>query len=153
MGQGRRRQGGLRPTSREAIPERRHTYRCRQKEANEMYGLPRNIDLTFFDHRALIQVCFGAHDLILRFDEGISVLVTSSVGYTASSGDARVFITVHEAASALFSLLNHSIVSAKGDERGTLVIMFDDGGTVFIYDDSKQFESYVITNGEQVIVV
>ena len=118
-----------------------------------MYGLPQNVNLAFFAGRTLLQVCIGAHDLILNFDGNVSVTVTSSVGCIGPDGAIQQYVNFRLAAPAVLDLLNHVIVSAEGDQEGTLTLKFQDGGTLSIYDDSKEYESYIIRSNEQVIVV
>jgi Family of unknown function (DUF6188) len=117
-----------------------------------MYGLPHDIDLAFFIQQTLLQVCIGACDLILNF-EGVSVTVTSSVGFADSTGAFRRYDDFPRAASDLVTLLNQSVTSAEGDNAGTLTLRFDGAATLSIYDDSKQYESYTVKNGAQIIVV
>jgi hypothetical protein len=117
-----------------------------------MYGLPHDINLAFFNQKLLLQVCIGACELILNFD-GVSVTVTSSVGFADTGGAFRRYDGFPEAASALVTLLNQHITSAEGENAGTLTLRFDGGGILSIYDDSKAYESYTIRNGAQLIVV
>jgi hypothetical protein len=117
-----------------------------------MYGLSHDINLAFFEGKTLLQVCVGAHDLILNFD-GIRVTVTSSIGLLGSGGVVHRYAVFTQAASALMTLLNQKVVSVEGDDAGTLTLTFDTGKKVFIYDDSKEYESYIIQAGEQSIIV
>ena len=118
-----------------------------------MYGLPPNLDLSFFVGRELYSVHFAMHSLILHFDGDVSVTVTSSVGYMGSDGNIQQSEDFREAAPAVLALLNQTILYAEGTEAGTLTLKFDGGGMLIIYDDSKHYESYTITNGTQTIVV
>jgi hypothetical protein len=118
-----------------------------------MYGLPKAIDLGFFLSRSIVQVCVGENDLVLHFDGSLRISVTSGVGCLAPDGEFRDFTDFREAAPSLFALLNKAVVSWEATEDGRLTLKFDGGGRLAIYDDSAQFESYVITNGSQVIVV
>jgi hypothetical protein len=118
-----------------------------------MYGLSRDIDLRFFNGKALLQVCFGANELILNFDGDVSVTVMSLLGCMGSGGSIQQHEDFRQAAPAVLVLLNQTILSAEGEEAGTLVLKFDGGGTLAIYDDSKNYESYTINNGGKLIVV
>lgn len=118
-----------------------------------MYGLPKDVDLTFFSGRTLLQACFGVHDLILNFDGDVSLTVTSSVGCMASDGGIQQYDDFRQVALAVLALLNQTILSAEGDEAGTLTLRFDGGGVLAVYDDSNEYESYTIKNGGQMIVV
>ena len=118
-----------------------------------MYGLPHNTSLAFFNGKTLLQVCFGAHDLLLNFDGDVSVMVSSSVGCMDSGGAIQRYDDFRDAAPALLTLLNQTVMSAEGGREGTLTLRFDGGRPLAIYDDSKEYESYTIKNGEQLIVV
>jgi hypothetical protein len=118
-----------------------------------MYGLPHDINLAFFSGKTLLQVCIGAHDLILNFDDDVCVTVTSSVACMDSSNTMRRYDDFGAGASTLAALLNQTVVSAQGDEVGTLTLRFNNGGMLAVYDDSKEYESYTIKNGEHLIIV
>jgi hypothetical protein len=118
-----------------------------------MYGLPKDVNLAFFNGKTLLQACFGLHDLILNFDGDVSLTVTSSVGCMALDESIRQYDDFRQIAPVVVALLNQTILSAEGDEAGTLTLKFDGGEMLAIYDDSKEYESYTIKNGEQMIVV
>jgi hypothetical protein len=118
-----------------------------------MYGLPKDINLEFFNGKTLLQACFGAHDLILNFDGDVSLTVTSSVGCMTSDGSIQQYDDFRQAAPVVVALLNQTILFAEGDKAGALSLKFDGGGMLTIYDDSKEYESYTIKNGGQMIVV
>jgi hypothetical protein len=118
-----------------------------------MYGLPDRIDLGFFIGRTLLQVCFGANSLILNFDGYVSVNVSSAVGCLDTDGSIQRHINFHEVASKLIGLIDQTIISANSDHSGTLLLNFNGGGILAVYDNSEQFESYFIRNGDQQIIV
>ena len=118
-----------------------------------MYGLPHDVNLSFFRGKKLLQLCIGVHDLILNFDGDVSVTVTSSVGFVDSSGTIQKHDDFREAACAMAALLDQTALSAHGDVAGTLTLTFDGGGMLIVYDDSKDYESYTIKNGDRMIVV
>jgi len=118
-----------------------------------MYGLPRDVCLTFLHGRTLLQACFGANDLILNFDGEVSVTVTSSVGYSDRGGTHRRCAELTAAAKDIVALLNRTVLTAAGHETGSLELKFDTGEILTIYDDSAEYESYVINNGGHMIVV
>ncbi len=118
-----------------------------------MYGLPKNLSLAFFHGRTLLQVCFGAHDLILNFDGDVSITVMSSVSCKAPDGTPQRHDDFRKVAPTVLAMLDLMIVSTQGDEAGALTLRFDNGGVLVIHDDSKEYESYTISNGGQIIVV
>lgn len=118
-----------------------------------MYGLPLDINLTFFTGKALSQACFGVHDLILSFDDDIGITITSSISYSYAGESILQTKEFCKAALAITSLLNRVVHHVQGDVTGTLTITFEDGAILQVYDDSTQYESYVIRNGQQLIIV
>lgn len=118
-----------------------------------MNGLPPDLDLSFFENKTLIQVCVGFNELILVFEPRILVTVTSSIGYVHSHKRVDRFESFPVAASVVCQLLNRAVDSAAGTPDGTLRLEFSGGGHLELYDDSKQFESYVIRFGDTTIVV
>jgi hypothetical protein len=118
-----------------------------------MYGLPPDLDLSFFNGRTLEQVCIGANELILNFDEYLSVTVVSRIGCSMGNDSQRFYDDFREAAALVVKFIGDTIVASKGDSVGTLTLEFTGGGRLSLFDDSKQFESYVIKHGESVIVV
>jgi hypothetical protein len=118
-----------------------------------MYGLPVGVDLSFFRARTLIQICVGGHDIIFNFDDTLSISVTSAIGYTASKDVYRRYEDFPQAMSHVVALLNGVVAAAKGASDGTLNIEFSNGARLDIFDDSQQFESYVIRHRDRLIVV
>jgi hypothetical protein len=118
-----------------------------------VYGLPANVNLDFFRGQRLMQVCIGVNDCILHFDNGLRILITSAVGWNESNGTYRRYEDFRQAASYLVGLLDRIVESAMDAGGGTLSIEFQWRRRLDIYDDSKQFESYVITCGSKQIVV
>lgn len=118
-----------------------------------MYGLPKDISVTFFHERTLLQLCIGVHDLILNFDNEIRITVTSAVALVDSTNTVQRSDDFRAVVTNLVRLLNQKVVSAQGDESGTLTLGFDNGQVLAIYDDSKEYESYTIKNGAQNIIV
>lgn len=118
-----------------------------------MHGLPKEIDLNFLLSKTLVQACFGEQDLILNFCDGISITVMSCIGCADTSGEIQQHEDFRRAAPSIFALLSKSLVSWEANENGTLALGFEGGTALMIYDDSRQFESYVIKHGDRLIVV
>ncbi len=118
-----------------------------------MYGLPHDVNLDFFEGKVLLQACFGAHDLILNFDGDVSVTVTSSIGWASPDGAIQRHDDFRQVAPQVLGLLNQPVTSATAVDAGTLSLHFADGSRLYVYDDSKEYESYTIKNGDQMIVV
>ena len=119
-----------------------------------MYGLPPVMDLNFLTGKKLIQVCFGANDLILRFTDDISIAVFSSIGIGKDKGKIARHINFGEAALEILGLLDRVVARVEWTTEGTVTLTAEDETLLQIFDDSEQFESYTITatDGKQIIV-
>jgi len=126
-----------------------------------MYGIAPGTDIGFLQGRTLQQICFGAHDVQFHFDERCTVFVESSIRIQNIEGAEEFYVVrrrEEEAASfakapSLLAFLNDTIsaVAWKGD--GTLTLTFEVAGTLQVYDDSEEFESWQASNGQQHLVV
>jgi hypothetical protein len=58
-----------------------------------------------------------------------------------------------EDAAVLFPLIGDVITAAKATSSGGLQLNFQSGALLEVHDDSAQYESFTIANGEQLIVV
>jgi hypothetical protein len=118
-----------------------------------MHGLPPTLDLSFFKDRALLQVCVGENELILNFEESVSVNVSSRIGWIGAKGRRDTYEDFSKAATAVITLLHDVVVSAHGDTKGTLTLDFGSGVKLEFYDTSQRHESYLIKHQEELIVV
>jgi hypothetical protein len=118
-----------------------------------MNRLPSDLDLSFFKDKPLFQVCIGANELILNFDDYVSITVTSRIGLTGILASHDTYEDFSKAAPAVVALLNDVVVAAEGDSAGTLTLTFRSGIKLEFYDTSDHYESYLVKNGDKVIVV
>lgn len=119
-----------------------------------MYGLPRDIDLSFFCEKELIQVSVGLYDVQLHFHDSVSLSVQSRIEHTSKG--ILTFWEQEEtppiSASSLLTLLSSHVVSAHGIPDGTLILQFSNGDIVKVFD-SEGYEAYQINNKGQHIIV
>jgi len=118
-----------------------------------MHGLPPNLDLRFFSGRTLIQICVGENDCGLNFDDGLSIIITSAIGHFDPDAGYKKFLYFPDAVGRVGVLLGKRVFSATGSPDGTLTLHFPSKARLEMFDDSKQYESYVITHKGRVIVV
>jgi hypothetical protein len=120
-----------------------------------MYGLPKDIDLSFLNGREVIQVAIGVYQVQFGFDEDVIVYVHSQFNYfdgreewiwKPEPGAAQI-------AARTVSLLSATIESFEAHEDGTLALKFSNGQRLIILDNSKDYESYDITRPGETIVV
>ena len=119
-----------------------------------MYGLPKNVDLTFLLRKKILQVCIGFNEIIFHFDEDrVSICIQSTCAYQSEDGTVVQIENYPISASTLCKVLGEPIIQVHGEESGALKLKFSNGSTLTIYDDDKQYESYQIKHGDKVIVV
>ena len=120
-----------------------------------MYGLSKDIDLSFLAGRQVEQVAIGVHQVQFGFDEDVIISVESQFVYFGAQqewtwkpepGAAQI-------ATRMVSLLGATIQSFEGHENGTLTLVFSNGHRLTIFDSSKEYESYDIARPGQTIVV
>jgi hypothetical protein len=113
-----------------------------------MYGLPRDFDGSVLVGRTLEMVCFSQYQVYLHFDAETTITIEGAFSYKT---DHPVDVPVQQ--SNLMELIGASVSAARGDENGTLCLVFDNGATLEVYDDTKQYECYTISYGGKVIIV
>jgi hypothetical protein len=120
-----------------------------------MYGLKKEIDLSFLSDGELIQVAIGLYHISFRFDEDVAI---------SAEGDFRYFDGQDEwtwrpepdssqVVARTLALLGASVTSLESNENGTLALTFSNGHRLTMLDSSKEYESYDITRPGQTIVV
>ena len=119
-----------------------------------MYKLPSGFDGAFFVGRTLESLTFSENTVHFAFDQQVCVTVTSSLQHCLPS-DAEQAVVQHVplAESRLMQLLGRSVAQAKGDEDGTLTLLFDGGHVLKVFDDQTGYESYSINDGKREIFV
>ncbi len=120
-----------------------------------MYGLKKEIDLSFLNGRELIQVAIGLYHTSFRFDEDVAISVEAEFSYF--NGQAEWIWKPEPGAAQIaartVSLLGATIQTFEGQGNGTLSLVFSNGQRLTILDSSKEYESYDITRPGQTIVV
>jgi hypothetical protein len=114
-----------------------------------MYGLPPKFSGEFLLLRTLEYVSFSPNTVQLVFDQAISITVLASLQHlepTDVCESAKQTIPLRE--SRLMQIIGSAVTMAHGDETGTLTLGFANGHVLRIFDDSKQYESYLIRNGQ-----
>jgi hypothetical protein len=120
-----------------------------------MYGLKKEIDLSFLNGRELMQIAIGLYHVSFRFDEEVAISVEAEFSHF----DGQVEWTWNpkpsavQIASRTVSLLGATVGSIERHEDGTLRLHFSNGQRLTIHDSSKECESYNITRPGQTIVV
>jgi hypothetical protein len=118
-----------------------------------MHRLPPDLDLSFFKDKPLLQVCIGANELILHFDDDVSITVTSRIAVRGPLERQDTYEDFSKAAPAVLSLLNDVVTMAEGDAAGTLALAFRSGICLEFHDTSDHYESYLVRHSDKTIVV
>ena len=118
-----------------------------------MHGLPKDVDLSLFIRREVIQVCIGCHQAQLNFDGRVRVSIEGEAAHRNPSNVTSTYSELRQMAEMLVGLLGKCVVEATRLEPGTLVLSFDSGDVIEIYDSSEHYESYQIIHGDKWIVV
>ena len=119
-----------------------------------MYKLPANVDLSFFKGNILLQICIGANEIILRFENQISITVQTDVVHKSQSGDVTaIYKSMPESAAMLVGFLHSAVTEATAIDPSTISLRFANGEYLEIYDTSTQYESYQIVHGHETIIV
>ena len=119
-----------------------------------MYKLPKDFDAAFFVGRTLEVVSFSANTVFLGFDNGVSITVLSALQHQLpSQSDPPNIQRVPLAESKLTQLPGRCVTQATGEADGTLVLFFDNGHVLRVFDDNPHYECYSINDGEREIFV
>ena len=120
-----------------------------------MYGLKKEIDLSFLTGRELIQVAIGSFQVQFHFDEDVAVSVEAEFHYFDGQKEWiwRQEPSSPQVAGRTVAILGASVTNFQSSENGTLVLNFSNGHRLTIVDSSKEYESYDITRPGQNIIV
>jgi len=120
-----------------------------------MYGLRKEIDLSFLTGRELIQVAIGSFQVQFHFDEDVTVSVEAEFCYFDGQDEWiwQQKPSSPQIAARTVAMLGASITSLETNENGTLALTFSNGHRLTILDSFKEYESYDITRPGQTIIV
>ncbi len=120
-----------------------------------MYGLSREIDLSFLNGRELSQVAIGLYHIRFVFDEDVAISVEGEFSYFDGQAEWvwKPEPNSAQIAARTLPLLGATIQSFNAQEDGTLTLLFSNEQRLTLRDNSKDYESYDITRPGQTIVV
>lgn len=118
-----------------------------------MYGLPKNINLNFILNKAITSICIGQHHIILYFEDELHFYIGNDCKFVSKDKSTTIISDNKNSASVLIPLLESTITHYQTKENGDLILYFDSNDTLYLYDDSPNFESYLIKYGDIEIVV
>ena len=120
-----------------------------------MYGLRKEIDLSFLTGRELIQIAIGSFQVQFHFDEDVTVSVEAEFCYFDGQDEWiwQQEPSSPQIAARTVAMLGASITSFETNENGTLALTLSNGHRLTILDSFKEYESYDITRPGQTIIV
>jgi uncharacterized protein DUF6188 len=118
-----------------------------------MYGLKREVDLTFLQGRELIQIAIGMYHVSFNFDEKVSISVEGKFEYTSMANSSEWRPGAPLVAATTVNLLTARVEAVQGQEDGTLELTFSNGDRLVIRDTSTKYESYQISRRGETIIV
>jgi hypothetical protein len=119
-----------------------------------MYGVPANLDLRPFHGDYLTQVCIGPWDIQFKFGRGGDISVLGHWELRDAAGlllEQAVDGPAARECHRVHRLLMATVVGSSIDPPWSFALHFDNGLTLRIFDDSKQYESCSIHPGGIII--
>jgi hypothetical protein len=120
-----------------------------------MYGLKKEIDLSFLTGRELIQLAIGVYQIQFGFDEEVRISVEGEFRYFDGQAEWtwRPERDSSSIAARAVALLGATIESFGSNVDGTLTLAFSNYHRLTIVDSSEEYGSYDITRPGQTIIV
>jgi|ERR1700722_484303 len=120
-----------------------------------MYGLKKEIDLSFLTGRELGQVAIGLYHVRFGFDKDVAISIEGEFRYFDGLDEWiwRPEPDASQVAARTLALLGATITNFERNENGTLALAFSNGHRLTMLDSSKEYESYDITRPGQTIIV
>jgi len=125
-----------------------------------MYRFDMEMQTNCYEGTELTQVGFGKHDLILHFSAGLdgtksdfSIGVQSRVSTTIDGTPWNDNKSLLKHSDTLLRCLGTNCSSFTIEDDRTAKIEFSNGAAIKLHDDSGQFESVTITQGDRTIVI
>lgn len=130
-----------------------------------MYGLPADFDFSVMVGRRLTWVTFANHTVIFVFgpgsdapqeetaEEKLVFSVTSSVALKLPDVQEDEYLTFPTSSSHLPLLVSLLVDYAGVENTGDVILRFENGAVLTIFEDDVPYESYSITHhGEKIVV-
>jgi hypothetical protein len=126
-----------------------------------VYGVPADLDLTQFVGASLVSVCLGEFNVVFRFQSqasswpsaGPSLTVEGSWELRDRDGRQvdRSLPNDEREAYRVHGLLGRPVERFVVNAPDSIVLVFDGGQELQVYDDSADFESFQIQPGDIIV--
>lgn len=118
-----------------------------------MYGLPDNFDASIFLTKKLDLLCYSENTINLSFEGALSVTILRSFIHKRALHETACKQTLPVSKSSLMCLVGKVVCHVASDKQGSLTLNFDNGHVLELFDDSQNYESYIIRIGETEVIV
>lgn len=118
-----------------------------------MYGLPEDLDLSFFVGTTLIQLGMGEHQIEFVLHPDVRLSVQSIMRLSRRNGETVTIDDYRATGGVLLPLISHDVRRASRTASGALRLEWSTGAAVEVDDDSETYESYKINHGDRLFVV
>ncbi len=114
-----------------------------------MHGVPRDLDVRRFQGDSLIQIALGEWQIQFLFQSGTNISVDGHWELKNSSGVLmdKAMENVERENYKIHYLLGRTVVETMLAAPTSFTLVFDNGMSVTVFDDSDQFESFSIQPG------
>lgn len=111
-----------------------------------MYGFSVENLPTFLIGRELLQICVGANDIILNFDDRVRILISTKLPFVNDNED--FLKNSYKDDVKIFGCK----LSGMTIKNGKLLIQFENETILQLTDDSENYESIVFYCNDKVVV-
>lgn len=125
-----------------------------------MNNHPKDINVSFLKEMTLIQIGIGQNEIVLNFQGNeyhvVALTIESDIGVIHKNDDLKLFSDddqTHIAASAMAEFLGKDIKEVIYNEDGSLTLIFENGGSIFLYNNNTHYVSYAITYKDQSFMI
>ncbi|HEX2378080.1 MAG TPA: DUF6188 family protein [Gaiellales bacterium] len=118
-----------------------------------MYGLPEDLDLSFFVGTTLIQLGVGEHQIAFVLHPDVRLAVESTMRLFHPDAPTVTIDDYRSSGGVLLPLISHDVRAASRTASGSLRLEWSTGAALEVDDDSETCESYTINHRNRLIVV
>lgn len=118
-----------------------------------MYGVPERERLVGLIGKELVQVCFGVHQVIFRFEKDVWISVESGIENSMLGRVTGGHCEIYRTESFLVGLLGSTLREVDRVNSKTLRLTFSNDCYVDLRDDSDHYESFQIKVDGELIVI
>ena len=118
-----------------------------------MHGLKEDADLRFLVGRELIQLALGRYEFQLRFDGEASSSVQCVLRLRSGAATKTIRSDHPQESKELACIVGEKVSGVSITDQGALSIGFANGCELMLEDSNESFESYVIWNKGDFLVV